>query len=204
MGEESITTADALRARVRETLEANARAEADANVEAEIVEQLIERNEIEVPPTFVQLQTRQLLERTVRDMYDRGIDPRGGEVDWANMRGALERQATDDLRGSMILERIAEEEGIEVSEDEISTEIERLATASRKPVEEVRAALTKQGGDRSIADRLRNRKALDLLVSNAQITEEEWREEASEPAQLPAATDATDTTQAASAGDAQG
>jgi hypothetical protein len=37
--------------------------------------------------------------------------------------------------------------------------------------------LTKQGGERSIADRLRNRKALDFLVQNANVREEEWRDE---------------------------
>ena len=48
---------------------------------------------------------------------------------------------------------------------------------SRQPKEQVRAALTKDGGDRSIAQRLRNRKALDLLIDNAQVTEEEWTDE---------------------------
>jgi hypothetical protein len=37
--------------------------------------------------------------------------------------------------------------------------------------------LTKEGGERSIANRLRNRKALDLLVANSRVTDEEWREE---------------------------
>jgi hypothetical protein len=41
----------------------------------------------------------------------------------------------------------------------------------------VRAALTKDGGERSIATTLRNRKALDLLVENALVTEEEWSKE---------------------------
>jgi hypothetical protein len=45
----------------------------------------------------------------------------------------------------------------------------------------VRAILTKQGGESSIAGRLRNRKALDLLVANARVTEEEWKEEKQEP-----------------------
>jgi hypothetical protein len=40
----------------------------------------------------------------------------------------------------------------------------------------VRAALTKNGGERSIAHRLRNQKALDLLIENARITEGEWTE----------------------------
>ncbi|HVG33775.1 MAG TPA: hypothetical protein VM911_11860, partial [Pyrinomonadaceae bacterium] len=49
--------------------------------------------------------------------------------------------------------------------------------SARQTPEQVRAALTKQGGERSIADRLSNRKALDLIVENALVSEEEWREE---------------------------
>jgi hypothetical protein len=44
----------------------------------------------------------------------------------------------------------------------------------------VRAVLTKQGGERSIAPRLRNRKALDFLVANANVTDEELKEETQE------------------------
>ena len=54
---------------------------------------------------------------------------------------------------------------------------EAIARGSQQPIEQVRAVLTKDGGERSIAHRLRNRKALDLLVDNARITDEEWREE---------------------------
>jgi hypothetical protein len=42
--------------------------------------------------------------------------------------------------------------------------------------------LTKQGGERSIADRLRHRKALDIIVDNASVRDEEWREEETEQA----------------------
>ena len=82
------------------------------------------------------------------------------------------------MRGSMLLERIAEEEKIDVSDEEIEAEIEAIAAGSQQPKEQVRSVLTKEGGERSIANRLRNRKALDLLVENARVTEEEWREEA--------------------------
>ena len=77
----------------------------------------------------------------------------------------------------MLLERIAEEEQIDVSDEEIEAEIEAIAQASRQSKEQVRGVLTKEGGERSIANRLRNRKALDLLRENAHVTEEEWREE---------------------------
>jgi trigger factor len=81
------------------------------------------------------------------------------------------------VRSSLLLERIAQEEKIEVSNEEIEAEIQAIARSSQQPVEQVRSVLTKEGGERSIANRLRNRKALDLLVENARVTDEEWREE---------------------------
>ena len=59
----------------------------------------------------------------------------------------------------------------------MEAELDAIVAASRQPKEQVRAALTKDGGERSIATTLRNRKALDLLIENALVTEEEWSEE---------------------------
>jgi trigger factor len=113
----------------------------------------------------------------VQDMIGRGIDPRGQEINWEGVREQLKAQAEFDVRGSMLLELIAEQEKIEVTDEEIEAEINSIAEASRQAPEQVRAALTKQGGATSIADRLRNRKALDLIVENARVTDEEWRDE---------------------------
>jgi trigger factor len=74
------------------------------------------------------------------------------------------------------LDKIAEAENITVSQEEVEAEIDAIATASQQPKEQVRAALTKNGGERSIAHRLRTRKALDLLLDNARITDAEWTE----------------------------
>src|SRR5947209_18815372 len=114
----------------------------------------------------------------LRDMMARGLDPRGADINWEAMRDVVRERAGDDVRGSMLLERVAEAEKIEVSDEEVEAEIQAMAEGSRQSVEQVRAALTKQGGERSIADRLRNRKALDFLVQNANVREEEWRDEA--------------------------
>jgi trigger factor len=113
-------------------------------------------------------------------MMGQGIDPRNPQLDWDKARDSLKEQAGYDLRGSLLLERIADEEKIEVSQQEIDDEINAIADASRQSPEQVRAILTKQGGERSIAGRLRNRKALDFLVANANVTDEEWKEEKEE------------------------
>ena len=109
-------------------------------------------------------------------MMSRGIDPRTQELDWEGAREELQAQAEGDVRVTMLLEKIAKAENITVSDEEVEAEIESLANASRQPIEQVRAALTKEGGDRSIAHRVRNRKALDLLIENARITDAEWTE----------------------------
>ena len=80
------------------------------------------------------------------------------------------------ITAGMAIYEIAENENITISNEEIEAEIQALATASQQSIEQVRAALTKSGGERSIAHRLRNRKALDLLIDNANITEAEWTE----------------------------
>jgi trigger factor len=177
LGEE-IESLDNLRTRVREDLAARAQFEAGQRVRDELMRQLVAAHQFEVPESLVKSQARRLLESTVRDMMQHGLDPRSQDINWDNLQAPLEAQATEDLRGSFLLERIAEAENIEVSDEEIAQEIERIAEGMRQSVEQVRAALTKQGGERSIADRLRHRKALDLLAAAAQITDEEWRDEA--------------------------
>jgi trigger factor len=179
LGEEIESLGD-LRAKVRNDLEAQTKNDADNKVRADLVRQIVETHELELPERLVAHQTEVRLESVVRDMVGQGIDPRSKELDWDKARDSLKEQASYDLRGSLLLERIADEEKIEVSAQEIDDEINAIADASRQSPEQVRGILTKQGGERSIAGRLRNRKALEFLVANAKVTDQEWEEEKQE------------------------
>ncbi len=179
LGDEIASLAD-LRTKVRSDLEAQTKNEADNKVRADLVHKLVEAHQFELPDRLVDHQTEVRLESVVRDMIGQGIDPRNKELDWDKARESLKEQASYDLRGSLLLERIADEEKIEVSDQEIDDEINAVAEASRQSPEQVRAILTKQGGERSIAGRLRNRRALEFLVANAKVTEKKWEEEKQE------------------------
>ena len=168
---------ETLRAKMREDLEARASQEADHRVRSLLMDKLLESHQFEVPESLVEHQTSFRLESVVRSMIGRGVDPRSQEINWEGAREELKDQAQADVRSQMLLERIAEEEKIDVSKEEIDAEIETIAASSKQPVEQVRSVLTKEGGERSIANRLRNRKALDFLVANAAIADEEWQEE---------------------------
>src|SRR5256714_1778973 len=178
LGEEGVETVESLRERVRENLSKSAAHESEYRLRDDVLARLVEQHRFEVPETIVSYQANQTLQSMLRDMIARGIDPRGEDINWEAMRDVVRERAGDDVRCSMLLDRVAEAEGLEVSEEEVEAEIQAMAEGSRQSVEQVRAALTKQGGERSIADRLRNRKALDFIVTHANVRDEEWRDEA--------------------------
>jgi trigger factor len=167
---------DDFKTKVREDLEARATAESEHNLRDEVIRKLLDAHPFEVPESLVEQQTQTRLQTVVRQMMSRGIDPRNEDLNWDTAREELKGQAEEDVRSSMLLDKIAETENIDVTDEEIDAEIESIASASRQTKEQVRAALTKNGGERSIAHRLRTRKALELLVENANITDAEWIE----------------------------
>jgi trigger factor len=169
-------TVETLRTKIREDLEGRAKAESEHHVRGELVKKLVEEHKFEVPQSLVDHQTNQRLQDAARQMMQQGIDPRNEQINWEGAREELRPQAEDDVRATMLMEKIAEAENITISNEEIEEEIESIASAARQTKEQVRAALTKNGGERSIAHRLRNRKALDVLVENARITDAEWTE----------------------------
>ena len=179
LGDE-IESLEQLREKVRSDLEAQAKDEAEGRMRSELLRKLVDAHEFELPERLVAQQTEHRFESVVRDMISHGIDPRNQELDWEKARDSLKEQASFDLRSSLLLERIADEENLEVTDQEIEDEINAIADASRQTAEQVRAILTKQGGERSIAPRLRNRKALDFLVANGRVIDEEWKEEKQE------------------------
>ncbi|HEY0349127.1 MAG TPA: trigger factor [Pyrinomonadaceae bacterium] len=179
LGDE-IESLDQLREKVRSDLGARARDEAEGKMRSDLLRKLVDAHEFELPERLVAHQTEHRFETVVRDMISHGIDPRNPELDWEKARDSLKDQASFDLRSSLLLEHLADDEKLEVTDQEIEDEINAIADASRQTPDQVRAVLTKQGGERSIAPRLRNRKALDFLVANARVIDEEWKEETEE------------------------
>ena len=173
-----------LRSKIRADMEKGAAAEADSRVSSDVLRKVLAGHDFEAPETLVQQQTHYRLESVMREMYARGINPDHSELNWQSAADEMKVQAEEDVRSSILMERIAEAEQIGVSNEEIEAEIEAVAAASRQPKEQVRSILTKDGGERSIAHRLRNRKVLELLRVNAKVTEGDWNEEKDEGGRL--------------------
>jgi trigger factor len=180
-----------LRSKLRVDLEASAKDEADNRLRSELIQKLIEKHDFEVPDTLVDIQARNLLNNFAQDMAQRGMDLNNVEKDFVQMvYTQMQAQAERDVRGAMLLERVAELENVEISPEEINEEIEKMARHYRTTPEEIRQSLNQQqGGEANIANSLRTRKAVEALATNAKITDGEWID----PNQPPAVAEENET-----------
>lgn len=183
--EEEFESMKDLRKKLREDLELIAKNEADNKVKDEVVTKLIDNHPIEVPQILINIQARTLLENFAQDLANQGMDLNQMDKEFVKvlyeqMRGQAER----DVRGAILLEKVAELENVEVTSEEIAEEIEKLAAYYRTTPEQIRTSLSQQGGENSIADRLRSRKSVEKLVEKAKVTDGEWVDESQQTAEV--------------------
>ena len=167
-----------LRKKLRSDLETYAKSDADARVRNNAIAKLIEANAFEVPRTLIENQSRNLLNNFARDLQQRGVDLNKVDNNFIEMAySQMQTQAERDVRGAMLLEKIAEAEGVNVSTEEVDEEIAKMAEYYQAPPEEIRKSLEKQGGGGTIENNLRTRKSIEALVAKAKIVEGEWVDE---------------------------
>ena len=181
-GEENYESLADLRQKIRQDLETYAKSESDNRLRDELMNKLIDANPVEVPPTLVNYQAQGLTRQFAGQMEQQGVDMRqADEKVWQMLYQRMMPQAEREVRGALLLDKIAEAENLEISEDEINTELQGIAAYSGRSVDEVREALTKQNGNDGIRERLQNRRAIEILVDNASITDGEWIDENEQP-----------------------
>ncbi|HXA57350.1 MAG TPA: trigger factor [Candidatus Acidoferrum sp.] len=164
-----VTTVDELRSKIRKDLEAAKEQNQQSQGREKILEELIKRNQFPVPESLVEGQMDVRLERAVRQLTSQGIDPRQVNVDWVAMRKRQHDRAVDDVKAEIIIDRIATEEKIETTEEELEKEIEHAASHSGESATALRARLTKQGALDRMKSKLRSDKTIDWLYRSARV-----------------------------------
>jgi trigger factor len=157
-------TLDEVRQRLRQGMEDERRRQAEREAKDKLVAELIERNDFELPEALVERQIDIRLERGRRALIAQGVNAEDiKKMDLNRLRAAERERARREVKGSLLLDRIAEEENIRVGEEEINREVEALAAQARQSPEAIRARLTREGVLDRIRDRIRNEKTLDFL-----------------------------------------
>jgi trigger factor len=158
------TSLDAVRKQIRENMEAEKRHTAEHAAKDKLVAELVKRNDFEVPESLVDRQIDLRLERGLRALAAQGMKMEDlKKMDLPRLRAGQRDQAVQDVKSSLLLERVADLEKIEVSDEEVNRELEALARQSKQTSEAVRARLTEDGGLDRIRIRIRSEKTLEFL-----------------------------------------
>jgi len=157
-------TLEALKQRIREGLDAEKRHAAEHEAKDKLVDQLVQRHDFPVPEALVEHQIDVRLERGLRALASQGMRPEDmKKMDFPRLRAGQREAALKEVKASLLLDKIAALEKIEVGEEEIAREIEALAAQTKQTPEAIRARLTRDGALDRIRDRIRNEKTLDFL-----------------------------------------
>lgn len=153
-----------LEARIREHLASRKRRSVEGETKDRLMAALIERFPFPVPETLVQEQIDSRLERGLRALAAQGMEPdQMRKLDFGRLRGAQRDSAIAEVKASILLDRIAYEEKISVSDEELDHELQMAALQSREPVDTLKVRLTEDGGLARIREQLKREKTASLL-----------------------------------------
>ena len=164
-------TLDGLKAALRKDLEDREQAQIDREARENALREVIKKNQIPVASSLV--------ERSVELQYQRlrqmlGMKPEQGTAGLTpEMREKMRPAGADEVRGQLLLEAIADKEGLTVTDEELAKHVETTAKARNTAPAKLRAEWQRDGRLDNVTYQLRQDKTLKYLVEHAKVTEVE-------------------------------
>jgi trigger factor len=140
-------------------------------VRGQIIRALLTATNFDLPETAVAHETRTVVYDIVRENTQRGVARDLIEKQKDEIYSAATQSAKDRVKLSFLIQRIAEKEGIQVSQDEVLKRVQSLAMAYQIPLEKFLKDLQKRNGVVELYDQIAHEKVLAFLEQNARIEE---------------------------------
>jgi len=167
-------TLEELKDDIKNKLEERAKAIEEGSLKSSIVDKLMETTEVDIPHVMIDREIDRLIMDFALNMKMRGYDLKtymeSAKIDLQEFRERFHEKAHTNVKSSLILEEVAKQEGITVTDEEADEEIQELASLVHKTIEEYKKNL-KPEDISGIKDTILTKKIFDFLISNAKITE---------------------------------
>ena len=162
---------DAFRARLHEDLTVQAGSIAEMKAREELMDAIIERQPpIETPECLVNKELGEYVQRIINSLAYQDVDKRTvAGFNWNKIYAEQRPYAEQSVRRMIFLDAIARQENLEVSEEDISVEMNKLASQSQKSASAWRADFEKTNRMDELKQNLLQEKALDFIYRNANI-----------------------------------
>jgi len=153
-----------LRNQIRQTLEQQKQARADQAAKKRLLDQLIEKHPFVLPKGWVERRVEAMTQQARTRLAGQGLKLEDTEAEGPKLRDSFRPIAEREIRGGLILEKIAEKENIQVDEAEIDRRLNEIAAQWKQRVETVRALYEKEGWMEDLRSQLLEEKTLDFLL----------------------------------------
>ncbi|AMX82714.1 trigger factor [Geobacillus subterraneus] len=168
--DEEVETLDELKAKIRARLEEAKKNEAEAAVRNAVVEKAAANAEIDIPAVMVQNETDRMLREFDQRLQMQGLNLQlyyqfSGQ-DEAALREQMKEDAEKRVRAALTLEAIAQAENIDVTDEEVNEELEKMAAAYNLSVDKLKELLGSLDG---VKEDLKWRKTVDFLVEHSTV-----------------------------------
>lgn len=131
-------------------------------------EKLLAAHEFEVPETLVEDELGKSLNNYARYLASQGVDLENAGLDWRKVGEEFRPEAVKRVKRSLILEAIAKNENITISDVEIDAEIRRAASEQERDFADVKHHLKHDGGYEALRASLAQDRALELVLRESQ------------------------------------
>lgn len=130
-------------------------------LKAEALKGVLAAHEFEAPESLVDAEIENLLA---------GVKARGGKMKDEDLRPALMEPALRNVRAALLLQAIAEKEGIGVTEEDLKAKIQALSVGMRlAPENVIKYYVAKDGSLEGLSRQILEDRALDLLLEKSVI-----------------------------------
>jgi trigger factor len=164
------STLEELRQRARQRLETEATQHADDMMRQNLLDALAKAHDIPVPTAMVHRRTEALVEEVWHEWQQQRIRPRNEAEARERLHSDLEPRAQQQVKIALLLEAIARQEGITVSDDEVEARVAAMAAEAGTAAERVQAFYRDASARRDLGARMLQGRAVDAVAKHAKIT----------------------------------
>ncbi len=159
---------DKLRDRLRENITAFRKSEAERAAKEKLIEQLVGQHDFPVPEALIERQIDIRLDRGLQALAQQGMsEEQMRHLDFARLRVGQRESAIKEVKSTLLLDKIAEVENIEISDEEFAREVDAAARQMQTTPEALRKRLEESDGLERLRGRMRTDKALHSLYSKS-------------------------------------
>lgn len=160
-------TLDELKADIKKHIEESKTSEAKTDFENQLMEQVIDNMECEIPECMFEHRTDEMIQDYSYRLQMQGIDLNTYlsylSQDMDAFKESFKEGAQRQVKASIALEAIVDAEGIEATDEEIDAEVAKLAEQYQMDAQQIKNAVPSD----QLASDIKTRKALELVVETA-------------------------------------